>query len=247
MSTRRKAAPVESPQVAGGTTVDNVLSGIDPEDALGRFAFLFVALLALAFFYTFLELYNIHPWMDSILMTVSMGAGVYSLRGTRHPFKLTLAAIFPTVGLIWIYEFGNRTGVGIAGNLSIAAFHSIVAISILVLVTRAHRVTGDTLFGAVSVYLLFGIIWAHLFMALQLANPKAFSGDFGPDLLAGFIYYSFTTLTTLGLGDLQPISAQARALSILEVIFGNLYLAVLVSRLVALQISSTAQAGRDRG
>lgn len=207
------------------------------EETYGRFSILFAALLSIAFFYTFLELYRIHPWADSILLTLSMVAALRSLRGTRRPHRLALAAIVPAVGLTWASELGGQFAAAIASNASIAGFEIIVAISILLLVTRTNAVTVDALFGAVSVYLFIGLVWAHLFMVLNLFQPKAFSGDLGADLLAGFIYYSFSTLTTLGLGDIQPISAQARALSIFEVIFGNLYLTVLVARLVALQIS----------
>jgi hypothetical protein len=97
----------------------------------------------------------------------------------------------------------------------------------------------------VCTYFLFGVTWGTLYTLLALVSPGAFSVS--PTLaavakwgnpIAPFTpltqYYSFTTLATLGYGDVTPVTAGARALSVLEGITGQLYLAVLIARLVGL-------------
>jgi voltage-gated potassium channel len=103
----------------------------------------------------------------------------------------------------------------------------------------------DNVNGALSVYLLTGYVFANLYLVISLANPEAFdmkrSGALSPDPGAlmhrssDFIYYSFVTLSTLGFGDIAPVAPLARTLSWLEAVSGQLYLAVLVARLIAVQ------------
>ena len=98
------------------------------------------------------------------------------------------------------------------------------------------------------IYLLLGVLWALVYSALELLAPESFTimvaGGAGNEAMrfradqAIFpLYYSFITLTTLGYGDVVPSSPPARMLAALEAIMGQLYLAVLVARLVGLHIA----------
>ena len=95
--------------------------------------------------------------------------------------------------------------------------------------------------GAISIYMLFGLIWASLYFFLSLMDPQAFNGL--PDLSSpdwklmnsaymDLLYYSYVTLSTVGYGDITPVSRAAQALSYLEAICGVMYVAVLVAALV---------------
>lgn len=102
-----------------------------------------------------------------------------------------------------------------------------------------RRVTPALISAAVSIYLLAGIIWAIVFHAVEYIHPGSFSipGD-GQIAGAGDLYYfSFVTLTTLGYGDVSPVTAVARSLAVFEAVFGQLFLVVLLGRLVSLQIT----------
>ena len=83
---------------------------------------------------------------------------------------------------------------------------------------------------AVAVYLLFGVIWARIYEIINLVNPHSFSVTVDSFSL---IYFSFTTLVTLGYGDIVPVSLVARNLSILEAVTGQLYMVILISTLVS--------------
>ena len=98
--------------------------------------------------------------------------------------------------------------------------------------------------GAICVYILLGIIWAILYLLIYTLIPNSFSGIHESDqqiLLHDFLYFSFVTLTTLGYGDLLPLSATAKTLAFVEAIFGQFYIATLVAGLVAVHISGRSK------
>jgi voltage-gated potassium channel Kch len=102
------------------------------------------------------------------------------------------------------------------------------------------HVTAMRIQGAIAVYLLLGIAWAHAYALASAHNPHAFAVQTGtPSTVSEWLYYSFITLTTVGYGDIVPTSRVARVLSMGEALTGQLYLAVMLARLVALQVSES--------
>ena len=115
------------------------------------------------------------------------------------------------------------------------------------LVTRellfdVSEVTAETLWAAVNVYVLIGLSFAFLYSVLALSSPDAFVGKFMSeplrDQLLGFVYFSFVTLTTLGYGDITPNNTFVGTLTYLEALVGQLYVAIMIARLVGLYVSS---------
>jgi hypothetical protein len=105
------------------------------------------------------------------------------------------------------------------------------------------RVTHHRVMGAVLLYLTIAITFAALFAFVGSLVPKAFSGlslEDSPALASNLIYYSFATLTTTGYGDVFPVHPIARSLCNLESIFGQLYPATLLARLVTLELAHRA-------
>lgn len=107
-------------------------------------------------------------------------------------------------------------------------------------VYRAGPVTSQRIMGAVAVYLLLGLGWEQGYELLYMLRPESFAGvdaNAGPD---DWIYFSFVTLTTVGYGDITPVSPLARSLAVFEALTGQIYLVVMLARLVALQIATPA-------
>nr|WP_249732101.1 potassium channel family protein [Roseococcus sp. SDR] len=108
--------------------------------------------------------------------------------------------------------------------------------------------------GAIAAYLLIGLIFACLFDLVQGLDPGAFQYN-GPApearQVVGHLFFSFVTLTTTGYGDVVPVHPVARALAILEALIGQLYLAILLARLVSLEIAhrrdGAGESRRDGG
>jgi len=101
------------------------------------------------------------------------------------------------------------------------------------------HITTNRVQGAVIVYLLSGFALALLYHSIYLiVGPSAYNGLKSSQRME-FIYFSLTTLTTLGYGDLTPVNVYARSLTSLEALYGQLYPAILIARLVSMEITAT--------
>jgi hypothetical protein len=123
-------------------------------------------------------------------------------------------------------------------GLSANALFLAIAIAVLVMKIFSEReITAETIKGGISVYFLIGFLWAYLYSILLLLDPQALFFAKESFEYANLMYFSFTTLTTLGYGDITPVNWMARNLTILESTFGQIYLTVLIARLVGLHIA----------
>lgn len=116
---------------------------------------------------------------------------------------------------------------------------TVLAFVVLAKVLRPGLITSYQIQGAVAAYLLLGLVWAGVYECLALYDRSAFTGaGTGRVESAVWIYFSFVTLTTTGYGDITPVHPVARSLAVAESLAGQLYLAILISRLVALELAS---------
>jgi hypothetical protein len=101
---------------------------------------------------------------------------------------------------------------------------------------RPGDVDAERIFAALDVYLLAGLTFGVAFRVVEQLAPGSFGGAHAGEPMS-FVYFSFVTIATLGYGDIIPVSGPARSLTILEAVGGQMYLAVLVARLVSLYAS----------
>jgi voltage-gated potassium channel len=108
------------------------------------------------------------------------------------------------------------------------------------IVLRSHTVTANLILGAVNVYLMIGVGFAFMYGLIELLQPGSFTGleelASTPDRVLYFLYFSFITMSTLGYGDISPLTPHGMTAAYIEAIFGQMYLAILVARLVAMYI-----------
>jgi hypothetical protein len=108
------------------------------------------------------------------------------------------------------------------------------------IVLRSHAVTADLILGAVNVYLMIGVGFAFIYGLIELLQPGSFTGleelVSTPDSVQQFLYFSFVTISTLGYGDISPLTPHAMTATYVEAIFGQMFLAILVARLVSMYI-----------
>ncbi len=117
-------------------------------------------------------------------------------------------------------------------------------------VLRQKEVTRETISMSISVYLLLGFTWGLFYIVLHDVHPHSFSFGGAPIPISGpsseqqvfpvLIYFSLTTLATIGFGDITPVTLQARYAAVAEGITGQFYLAILVARLVGIYMSQSA-------
>lgn len=138
----------------------------------------------------------------------------------------------------WLHFFLRQHDVHfIAASIS-AVFFAVLSCLITARVFRGGTISVQRIFGAIAVYLLIGLLWGEFYVLIYLFDPQSFYFDpatqFGEPPMSELMYFSFTTLTTVGFGDILPVHPMARSLATLEALVGQLYPAVLLARLVTL-------------
>lgn len=214
----------------------------------GRFLPLLISLVALFVLYPVVVELG-HVRFFRIFFIFVLVAAVFTLSTRRRHLVVALALAVPTAIAQAAALAAPRPPVLLAAVLVAVLFISYVIVVVLSAVLKGGKVDGDKIAGAISVYLLLGLAWAMIYSLAALLQPGAFNGPMDMDFSGGanpgaeftFIYYSFVTLTTLGYGEISPVSSFARTLAWMEAVTGQLYIAILVARLVALQVMHGAE------
>ena len=217
------------PRLLGGESPGKVPLKLPPTRAPA----LLVCLFGLLILYPHFEEVRAGRAILTLLMLSVLLSALYAVSEDRRSlFRAALLAA-PGVVLSVIYQGGAGGGVIVAIALQLG-FLVYVVTRILGFVLRSGSVTGEKLCAALCVYLLLGICWSLLYSLQENLRPGSFSTpDGGPAEWRDLIYFSFVSLTTLGYGDVTPVTSHARSFAMLEATTGSFYLAVLVARLVS--------------
>ncbi len=173
-------------------------------------------------------------WSFSLVLVLGV------LATTRH--KAIRMGMVALAGLAfashWLHFLIRADAVHMVAAAVSAVFFLVLASLITARVFRSGGITIFRIYGAIAVYIIIGILWGEFYILVYLLAPGAFyfdpSTQYGEPPISELIYFSFTTLTTLGLGDILPVHPMARSLTTLEALVGQLYPAVLLARLVTL-------------
>jgi len=215
----------------------------------GRFTGLTIILLAVFVSASVFTEKDVRELSASIGFSVLVLFAVWSVG--RRLRMVTLALAVPTLLSHWLV-LSESLPLRAVGFAATSAFLTFLTLVILLAVFRDETVTADTIVGAVCAYFLLGTVWGTYYALLVLLSPDALSISSalakasawnGPKqpFTPLMQYYSFTTLATLGYGDVSPLSLGARALSIIEGVTGQLYLAILIARLVGMHTARLPQ------
>jgi voltage-gated potassium channel len=207
-----------------------------------KFFYLLCSLILYFVGASFLSGINYTTALLSLFFSIIILFCVYIVSRSKKLIITTLALGLVSLTNHWIMYFFNLKPAYFAFSCLInIIFLGIITTVVLRLIMEHKRITSDTLFGAISAYFLIGFIWTYLYILIDVINPSAFSAHTISSSIhektQHFLYFSFTTLTTLGYGDILPLSNVARTFSWLEAVAGQTYLAVWISQLVGLRIS----------
>lgn len=195
----------------------------------------------------------------TFLLTVTSAYAVWNLARNRALMICAAGALLVLLGLssfeisrmVGLHRLLSREKIDFVHVTAQMVFLSYVTTSILRSVFRARLVDGNILCGAACVYLLAGILWGYGYTMLEIVSSDSFKIE-APDMGQGvnlydepgwLIYFSFTTLTTVGFGDVLPANAFARSLSVLEAVIGQIMLVVMMARLVGLHVAHSTSGG----
>lgn len=177
-----------------------------------------------------------------LLFNLVLLGGVYSVGPMKHRMPFLMLTVL-TLGMRWSEKLSGIGGLDVPALAATLAW-MIYAISIVVAhLFQRREVTLNTILGAVVTYLLAALAFAQVFEILELRQPGSFSGipETGAAVARSetsnaLIYFSLVCITTMGFGDIVPVSSIARPLAVLEGVFGQMYLGVMIARLVGLHI-----------
>jgi hypothetical protein len=202
---------------------------------------LLIALALLFFFFPFVEEIKGGELIVAVLLTLVLISAVLAVASRRRTLIVALLLAVPAVAGRWINHFCPNLlppAVFLVATLALIAF---VVAHLLYFVLSAPRVDAEVLCASISAYVMLGLIWTIAYWLVDLVTPHAFAfnTNTGDRAMNGFnaFYFSFVTLSTVGYGDITPVSHVARTLAALEAMTGLLYVAVLIARLVALYSS----------
>ena len=170
------------------------------------------------------------------LFSALLTLGTLVVRRLRRDLIVILALSVSWLYLTWLHPVWTGSLADEIAGVLLAACTLYMAAILLLNVVAAADVTHDVLSGAIAVYLLMGIAWAVIYVLIEGIEPGSFAlGDTASGTVWDqLLYFSFATLTTLGYGDVLPVTPVARIWAVLESVAGTLFLAVLISRLVGL-------------
>ncbi len=174
--------------------------------------------------------------------TVLGVSGVFAVTRTRGARAFGLLAMTAPIGLGFYHALvpGSSSG-ALRSGLTVMALLWLAYLA-LQHVFRAGAITSARLQGAIAVYLLLAVAFGEAYWLILQLRPEAFEFPHPATthgmMRSGLFYFSLTTLTTLGYGDILPVSPAARSLATMEGLIGQLYPAVLIGRLVSLQLAS---------
>jgi Ion channel len=207
---------------------------------------LLIAFALLFFFFPFVEEIKGGDIIVSILLSLVLLSAVFAVANRRRTLIVALLLAVPAVGGRWINHFQPHLvppAIFLIAGLALVAF---VVVNLLRFVLRALSVNLEVLCASISAYLMLGLIWTIAYWLVDQLTPGgafSFNTNTGTRSMNGFngFYFSFITLSTVGYGDITPVSKIARMLSAMEAMTGLFYVAVLIARLVALYSTPKSQ------
>jgi len=175
----------------------------------------------------------------SLLFTLMLSSGVVAISQRHWARPATVGVAMVAIAAEWLARFSPTPMFDAAAALTDFACVTILAALVFQMVLRAGSVTIHRIIGSVAAYILLGVAWAEIYWFLSIMVPGALSASSGAPLTrAHHLYFSFVTLTTLGYGDIVPVHPFARSLVMLEALTGQLFPAVLIARLVSMELMS---------
>jgi hypothetical protein len=204
---------------------------------------LLVLLLGLLVLSPFFEEFFRLRVLEDLFVTAIFIYAAYSLSRSKALVAAAVSLAAPAIVLFWIKPYVSVRWLEISGGLCGTAFMAIIIAAILHHIFLQQDVSADLIAGAIVAYLLMAVMWSMLYGVLEDVHPGSFNLPTGtlqasPTL---FRYFSLVTITTVGYGDITPVTHAARAFANLEAVVGQLYLVILVSWLVGMYVSKKSK------
>ena len=218
------------------------------QDKEKRFTLLLIVLLALFLVQPiFSGNQKILTLLSDLVFSILIGTTTYALSTRRQYMIFALLLGLPAIILRWLYWIYLEQYLWVASYLLGISILLFCIFELFSFIMQVKKVSQHTVNTAICIYLLLGVAWGMAYIVLETLAPGSFTlaelVNEPQALIMEMQYYSIVTLTTLGYGDITPVTPWAKNLSALEAVIGQVYLTVLVARLVSL---NTAQVNHNK-
>lgn len=216
----------------------------------GKFFYLFLSQISFLVLFPYFDRPGLPMVLFRLLGAAAFVSAVYAVSDRRAQWITALVFAVPAGVLNTLFALRADSRIVVPTLVFTLLFLAYTAMSLLRAVLRSTAVTHDTIYGALNVYFLMAIAWGVGYFLLTNLQPGAIFMDSvrHPNHRMDWsdcIFYSYVTLTTVGYGDMVPITSHARSLSILEAVSGTMYVAVLIARLVGLNAAAKPKTDAD--
>jgi voltage-gated potassium channel len=174
-------------------------------------------------------------WFN-ILFTATLVAATLAMESYRKVFMVVAAS---AMVIEWLSVALELRYLMMASRIAMLMYFIVITIGLITIIANTRRVTGRIIVDAISGYLLLGLAFALIFMILNALDPAAYgfsavvkAGNEDWHNTADFIYYALVTYSTLGYGDMLPLTSAAKTLATLAAVTGQIYLTVIIAMLV---------------
>jgi voltage-gated potassium channel len=206
---------------------------------------LLICLLVTILFFPVLSFHRV--LMKNILFMAIVLFGTFSLDFVKRAQKILIASGTVTICLVWLDHFFPNQVLDLVFSFSFFCFNLSIVIFMVRHIAKSEKINVTIIINSINGYLLIGILGSVLLAMAELLQKSLYHLDTGAINFAGgtakgfhdFLYFSFVTLTTLGYGDVTPVSAFAKSATIIIAVTGQLYLTILIAMLVGKFLSRT--------
>ena len=203
-----------------------------------RFVLLLLVLIVLLIAYPYFPDNQLGAFLGALMSLILLVSGVYAVRMNKRTHIVASILAF-LAGSASVMALARGTRGHPLVESAFFLFQAFTTVVIFLEVIKAKQVTKETIYGIVCVYLLIGVTFGTLYDLNETLQPGSFQINVsveGKDSIRwrDMIFFSFMTLTTIGYGDITPVTTQAQSLALIEGVIGVLYVAVLVARMVGI-------------
>ncbi len=170
-----------------------------------------------------------------------LAIGIWSLRGAGILYSIGMLVAVVGIVINLLSFIRESDALHITSNAFLFVFLSLAIFNTMRQVAVGTEINPNRIVGAICVYLLLGVIWSIFYLVIEFFEPGSFRGlteAASPTWNPDWLYFSFVTITTLGYGDITPVTQTARSFAFAEAVVGQFYIAVLVAGLVSAYISA---------